>query len=248
MLNEQKSSKKRKIKIAIKKDRWKLTTNSSFEDKIKVRKHVLNALDVENPMVLDVYCAKGEMWKDAYNKTKNYVGLDLERFDDERNTVVCDNTRYLRMADLDQFDIFDLDAFGSPFNCLAIIAHRLTWKNKDKVGIVLTDGTGLNSRLNAMNREFLNWIGAKAHMQSKVQMNHREDFIVAGILKAAEICQAHITDLIVAYKNKKSQMRYISYVMHKKHTKQALRQALKPLKPKAMPRHYHQALKPLGKP
>jgi len=204
----------RKVKIALKRERWALHTNTSIVDKVKVRHHVLEHLGIENPRILDCFCAKGEMWREAYSSTENYIGLDLERFHDARDTLICDNTRFLRQADLDQFDVFDLDAYGSPFECLAIIAHRLKWSRTKRVGIVLTDGTGMNSKLNAMNREFLGWIGAKTHMKTKVQMNNRENFIVAGMMRAAALADAKIENVLVAYKDKGgASMRYIGYIM-----------------------------------
>ena len=205
---------KRRVKLSTRKVGTTVHTNTSVIDKVKIRHHVLEKLGVDNPRILDAFCAKGEMWRDAYGETDNYVGLDLEKFIDKRNTVICDNVRYLRQADLDQFDIFDLDAFGSPFECLAVIAHRIKWSRTKRVGIVLTDGTGVNSKFNAMNREFLGWIGASPHVKARVQMNDRENFIVGGMLKAAKMCDAFIEDVLVAFKNKGgAEMRYIGYIM-----------------------------------
>jgi hypothetical protein len=74
----------------------------------------------------------------------------------------------------------------------------------------------MNSKLNAMNREFLSWIGAKPHMRTKVQMDNRENFIVAGMIRAAEISHASISEVLVAYKDKGgASMRYIGYIMER---------------------------------
>lgn len=156
------------------------------------------------------------MHKEAYGGTDNYLGLDTEQFRNDRATLVCDNRRYLRMADLDEFDLFDLDAYGSPFEQFAIICTRLQWTRAKTIGFVLTDGTGMNSRFNAMNRQFLNWIGAKTHLGGKVQMTHREDFIVAALIKGAEVARGTVQNIMVAYKDggkSGSDMRYIGFTI-----------------------------------
>jgi hypothetical protein len=205
----------RKIKLQTKK-RWAVHTNTSLEDKVAIRRHVMEKLGKDNPRILDCFCANGLMWRHAYDCSKNYIGLDLNDPNDERHTVVCDNRRYLRHADLDQFDIFDLDAFGSPLEQLAIICNRIPWTTKTKVGVVLTDGTGLNAKLNSVNAGMLKWLGLSRHRGAKVQMEDRDNIIAMGILKAAEMARATVSDVEVYKKETGSGMRYIGFILHKK--------------------------------
>lgn len=108
------------------------TDNTNVSSKVTIRRHVLGLLAAEGiatPPILDVFCGQGILWRQAYARTSAYLGLDQKRVDDGRQTIVCDNRRYLRHAqvDLDQYALFDIDAHGFPQECLALICHRLTW-------------------------------------------------------------------------------------------------------------------------
>lgn len=205
-----------KYKIKLKKKKPALHTNTSIKAKVDVRKHVLDLLENKNPKILDVFCARGEMWKEAYDHTPNYIGVDKDMYLDDRITIVAENSRYLRQADLDEFDVFDLDAYGSPFEQLSIICNRLTWNKKKQVGIILTDGTGMNSNLNAMNRTFLKWIGMCVHQKSRVQLTYRDSMILMGINKSAKEARAVVENVLVARKDSLgARMRYIGYLLTK---------------------------------
>lgn len=117
--------------------------------KIKIREYVYCATRAEQNRVLDVFCGvDGLMYKHvwkrcALNEHGLYVGIDQEWPRDERRVFVGDNRRILRAIDLDDFNIFDLDSHGAPWEQAVIIAHRREWKRGERVGFVFTDASGL---------------------------------------------------------------------------------------------------------
>ena len=163
----------------------KKTHNTALSAKVELRQWLVAELG-GTPMVLDCFCAAGMLWERAYLKTPRYLGLDIRRFDDERATIICDSRRYLRHVDvkLESFDLFDLDAFVSPMEHLAIICSRLRLKPGRRVGFVLTDGTGFNARMNGTPKGLLKFVGMSAHKQSAVQSDLRDDIAARAVAKA----------------------------------------------------------------
>lgn len=160
------------------------------------------------------------MWEKAYNKTPHYLGLDQEFYNDARRTVVCDNQRFLRQrgVDLDDFDVFDLDAYGCPAYQLVTLCKRLKWTKRNKVGIVLTDGTGYNAKMNGISKHMLEYLGIKKHAGARVQMHERETIIRMLIEKSARECNA--TPILVRKATRESAtggntMTYASYILVK---------------------------------
>lgn len=159
--------------------------NSALSVKVGMRRWMVEQLG-GHPMILDCFCAGGMLWDRAYDRTSSYVGLDLRQFNDERRTIVTDSLRYLRHADanLDQFDLFDLDAYGSPMEHLAAICQRIQRPKGKRVGFILTDGTAFNSRMNGTNHGLLHYIGVSSHERARVQADYHSDIIAMGITKA----------------------------------------------------------------
>lgn len=158
------------------------------------------------------------MWSCAYGGTPNYLGLDRTAYTDERRTIVCDNTRFLRLRnlDLDQFDVFDLDAFGSPAYCLAIICRRLRWTRVNQVGILLTDGTGFNAKMNSVSSALLAYLGLSRHRGASVLYDCREDILQMLIRNACAEAGAEPLEVSrVTKQNRGNEMWYVGYVMRR---------------------------------
>lgn len=121
----------------------KTTDNSSamFAAKAEIRRKVLNA--VVNPSVFDAYAGSGRMHDAVWCDAMAYTGCDLRFFADRRTAFVADNRRVLRAIDLDGFNIFDLDSYGSPWEQIAIIAARRAVRGGEVLGFCLTEGSGL---------------------------------------------------------------------------------------------------------
>jgi hypothetical protein len=212
---------KQRVRIKLKTKRLSVkdfsqNQNTSFQDKVKVRHHVIKSLGLTDPMILDVFAGRGEMWKTAYNKTKNYLGIEQKFLtNDPRRMVFCENTRFLRQADLDEFDLFDLDAWGLPFEQLAIICSRLEFTKRKKVGIVLTDGTGFNAKFGTMNKKFLRFLEVPGNVSNQFQFRFRDQMIFTAIEKTADLAGAKPANVLVAKKQGGGFMRYIGYTLEK---------------------------------
>ena len=116
---------------------------SALAAKVKLRLNVLAEL---NPArVLDCFCGTGQMFDNAWRQAASYTGCDERPWSpaDPVSRFVVDNRRLLRALDLQRFNVFDLDAYGSPWEQMMIIADRRRWAPGERGAVVLTDGSAL---------------------------------------------------------------------------------------------------------
>ena len=124
-------------------------TPSATAAKVALRQHVLDR--VSPARVLDAFCGGGVMYGAVWRKAKAYVPCDSARWaPGDPVRFVCDNRRLLRCLDLGDFNVFDFDAFGSPWEQVLILAARRRWGTGEKGGLVLTDGSALKTRWGAL--------------------------------------------------------------------------------------------------
>jgi len=114
--------------------------DASLADKIEIRERVLAAV---GGRVFDAYAGGGTMYAAVWRKAEGYEGCDERRFVDERVMFCADCRRVMRNVDLSPFSIFDFDSFGSPWEPCIILAARRKVAPGERVGIVLTEGSGL---------------------------------------------------------------------------------------------------------
>lgn len=118
--------------------------------KIEVRRKVLDAIGADRAKVMDAYAGDGEMYRAVWKRARAYTGCDLKFFRDDRHAFVGDNRRVLRAVDLGQFNIFDLDAYGSPWEQAMIIAERRTVDPGETLGLAITEGSAMKMKLGGM--------------------------------------------------------------------------------------------------
>ena len=119
--------------------------------KVSMRRNVLDAIGRDRARVFDAYAGPGAMYDGAWYEAAQYTGCDEEWFRDARRVFVADNQVVLRALDLDAFNIFDLDAFGSPWECATIIAaRRKVQPGEARQALCLTDGSGLRLKLSGV--------------------------------------------------------------------------------------------------
>src|ERR1700733_12686805 len=117
--------------------------------KIGIRRNVLAELGEAH--VFDCYAGDGHMFRAVWSDAVSYTGCDLKFYPDSRLAFVADNRRVLRAIDLAPFNLFDLDAYGSPWEQLYIIASRRTLAKGETIGLVLTEGQGLKMKMGGMS-------------------------------------------------------------------------------------------------
>jgi hypothetical protein len=108
--------------------------------KVTIREHVLGA--VQPAAVFDAFAGSGVMHRNVWHKAAQYCGCDQRHFRDGRLAFVADNRRVLRAIDLRPFNVFDFDAYGSPWEQAIIVADRRPVKPGELVGFTFTDGAG----------------------------------------------------------------------------------------------------------
>lgn len=151
--------------------------------KVEIRRKVLDAVGAKS-RVFDAFAGKGEMFKAVWQFAGGYVGCDKDWHPDERTCFVSDNRRVLRAIDLTGFQVFDLDAFGSPWEQAIIIAARRQVKPDEKLGLILTDGSGLTLKQGTLPNAIVELTGFKPRMAG---LARHQDELIGRALKT--LCQ-----------------------------------------------------------
>jgi hypothetical protein len=142
--------------------------HASKPAKIEIRRHVLDAIGRE-AAVFDAFAGTGEMFRSIWHEARAYVGCDLEWHRDGRLAYVCDNRRVMRCIDLAPFALFDLDAHGSPWEQATILAARRPVAVGERVGIVLTEGSGLNLKTGKLGNALGQLVGMTVRLDGMMR-------------------------------------------------------------------------------
>jgi hypothetical protein len=145
---------------------------SALSAKVELRRNILDAIGAERAHVFDAYSGPGAMHAAVWSKAATYVGCDEEWFRDERRVFVADNQLVLRTLDLKAFNVFDLDAYGSPWEVATIVAARRGLTPGEQVGIALTDGTDLRLKMSGVPHAFARLVGMPARSTKLVNRSH----------------------------------------------------------------------------
>lgn len=120
----------------------------SEADKAEIRLFVLEC--VPDAVVLDAFAGSGVMYQRVWHKASEYIGCDRIWYPDDRLVYACDSRRLLRALDLQRFNVFDLDSYGSPWEHVVILAARRTASPGEKIGVCLTEGSGINLKFGGL--------------------------------------------------------------------------------------------------
>jgi hypothetical protein len=113
----------------------KQTDNSNIELKVAVRNLVYEKID--EPVVLDLYCGSGIMYKEVWHKANSYLGVDKYSPHKLDRTIKLSAEMAVANLDLSLFNIFDVDCYDSPWIVARRILHKL---DAGRHGLVLTSG------------------------------------------------------------------------------------------------------------
>lgn len=131
---------------------WKPRDNSMPSAKATLRRRFLP----ENASVLDCFCGDGEMYRLAYaGRIKSYLGLDMKRIHDPKLCLLINNLSFLAKRNLSQFNVFDLDDYGSPWRQFYLILKR---EKPRPITIYMTDGLVLHQKLTGGITKFVSAI------------------------------------------------------------------------------------------
>jgi hypothetical protein len=131
--------------------------------KAKVDLRLRVAAEIEKPRVLDLFCGRGEMYRAAWRDVAiEYVGCDSRPWlPTDPPRFVADNRRLLRSLDIGRFNIFDLDAYGAPWEQLELLAHWRQWNVGERGGLVVTDGGIAYGRFGGMPKALARLVGSE---------------------------------------------------------------------------------------
>lgn len=115
------------------------TDNSDPAAKVMLRQYFLKQ-EKENK-ILDLFQGQKIMYQHCYKDATKYKGFDLKA----ANLLErANNKKAILFENLDDYNFFDLDAYGSPWELFFNIIIRL--KEAKGVRFVVTDGLFLNNR------------------------------------------------------------------------------------------------------
>lgn len=185
------------------------TNNAKTSAKRTIREQVLN--EIKKPSVLEVFCGAGEMYNDVWHKADNYTGIDKVKQFDDRHTICGDARKALRVVDLEQYNIFDIDAYGSPYEVLLDILPRVS-RNFDRVGFVLTDGIAMDLKLGRISKGIRSLTGINGHIAKRAHVIH-DDLIAKVIDRVCRDlgCKRHMVKMATGKTG--SQMKYYGFVV-----------------------------------
>lgn len=187
----------------------KKTNNAKTDAKKKIRQKVLSLID--NPSVLEVYCGAGDMYYDVWHKANSYTGIDKLKFFDERRTICGDAIKAVSTINLDEFNIFDIDAYGSPYDVLKIIIERVP-KNKKQYGFVITDGISMDLRLGRICKGVRHFTGIDFHVAKKAAILH-DEFIKDTIRYIEKELSGTAGSFIIANGRTGAAMKYYAFIV-----------------------------------
>lgn len=126
--------------------------------KVLLREQVLDAISQAN--VLDLYCGPvGSMHSSVWHRASGYTGVDKEwRKFDKRRRYVGDTMRILPHLDLQEFNVFDVDAFGCPWGTMVLLLRR-NWAVGERGAVVVTDGASLKTRMGGLSQGMADLLG-----------------------------------------------------------------------------------------
>lgn len=103
--------------------------------------------------VLDLFCGNGEMYNRAYKgRVEYYHGVDKEKIHNPKICTLTNNIVYITQNNLDDFNTFDLDDYGTPWKQLYLILKKL---KRDEVTIFVTDGLVLRQKMDGTVSKFV---------------------------------------------------------------------------------------------
>lgn len=111
--------------------------NSKTASKIEIRRRIL--ADVPSPhRVLELYAGPGVMRAGVYAEAERVAGIDI----DPRSVAdyLGAAERVVQRIDLNGFNVFDADHFGSPWEAVYHLGRRRRPRSSEVIAVFVTDG------------------------------------------------------------------------------------------------------------
>jgi len=103
------------------------TRNDVQGFKIKVKLRIENLPEKKTIKVLDAFAGDGLIWKEIIKQCPDKV-FEIVSIDNKKglnnDNIVSNNVYYILRNDISNFDVIDLDCYGSPFETLRAIFYN----------------------------------------------------------------------------------------------------------------------------
>jgi hypothetical protein len=120
----------------------------------------------------------------------------------------------LQKVDCSLFNIFDIDAYGSPYDVLEFIVENIADKKFTRLAFCVTDGVQMDLRMGNITRAMAALSGINFKKVNRAHLIH--DAIIKRIIdNIANQLSCHVVDSHIAIGNTGSGMRYYSFVVEK---------------------------------
>lgn len=140
--------------------------------KLELRRWVLQ--EISPAHVFDAYCGPGEMWRGAWKDAASYVGCDECEWSVATpfSRFVGDTVAVMRAVRLEDYNVFDIDAFGCPFGAAMALARR-KWRRQEMCAVVFTDGSSIKTRFGQLPAAQLELGGVPMRGKGNVKQRHQ---------------------------------------------------------------------------
>lgn len=189
------------------------STARATNAKIAIRKRVLEEIGRDKARVFDAFAGEGLMYREVWSEASSYIGCDKLFFRDDRLCFAADNRRVLRALNLAPFNLFDLDAYGSPWEQMFIIAHRRRLMPDERVGVVLTEGEGMKMKMGGMSIPLAQLAGVHHFLAGAGTMQAQGEIITRAMDRAAKLMGGHVDRRWEASIKTGSSMHYVGFVL-----------------------------------
>ncbi len=113
--------------------------------KVALRREALEAVGgAEKAAVLDLFGGVGVMYETVWREAARYQGGEKELDKVLKHPGDCFHGQaaaILASIDLQPWNVFDLDAYGSPWDEVTVLSKRRTLAPGERIAVILTDGS-----------------------------------------------------------------------------------------------------------
>lgn len=198
------------------KNPWRSKDNTDRGEKIEIRRSILPELNT-TPKVLDCFAGEGKIYRECYQGMQ-YIGLDKKGINDGRTIIKVDNIKYLRSAELKRFNVFDLDAYGSPWYQFLIILKRRPVLTDERIAIFLTDGLQFKAAVEGdLPHGLKPYCGIPQQMRIPCLARHLDYIRSLIVVNASRKAGLEITKALIG-QNCRKNMTYIGLLLASKKT------------------------------
>lgn len=145
----------------MKSKKWDKKDSSDKWYKINLRRKYLP----KNAKVLDLFCGRGDMYENVYKgKVDKYIGIDKEKIHNEKLCIKTNNLHFVSKNNINDFNVFDLDDWGSPWKLLYLILKKYQGQ---KAIFFITDGLKLHQNVDG---NVTKWVSATEQIPCKMNI------------------------------------------------------------------------------